>query len=349
MRMDRDTINRFSRLAFLCILGGVSIGTALFFAPDMFSLQDGRPGCDTPIHWRLGDVDSRFPLDRDAFLKTVIRAEALWEQPLGKNLFVYDPDASFVITTQYDDRQKMTYDTRNLEKKIDQYNRSAETLRDAYDTKRSAFERGQEALSHRMREFESDLFAYNADVSRANASGGASQEEYASLEKTRKKLEKEQTAINKESERLGKMAGDVNATAEKLNSQTASVQSNLIEYRRKYGEPQPFIQGLYESPLASITVYQFEGKDDLRLVLAHELGHALGIEEHVPDDQGAMMYAMMGGQDLENPSLTEGDIHAFKAACPAEPESGRDTLVRYLIETPLSELSPQAAIKAFRG
>ncbi|NTW89506.1 MAG: matrixin family metalloprotease [Candidatus Moranbacteria bacterium] len=347
--MDRDTINRFSRLAFLCILGGVSIGTALFFAPDMFSLQDGRPGCDTPIHWRLGDVDSRFPLDRDAFLRTVIRAEGLWEQPLGKELFVYDPDASFVITTFYDDRQKMTYDTRNLEKKIDQYNRSAETLRDAYDAKLSAFERDQEALSHRMREFESDLSAYNADVSRANASGGASPETYDALEKKRKKLEKERSAINKESERLGKMADEVNATAGKLNIQTASVQQNLTEYRRKYGEPKPFIQGLYEAPLTSITIYQFEGKDDLRLVLAHELGHALGIDEHVQDDQSAIMYAMIGGQDLENPTLTQGDEAAYETACPAEPESGRDALVRYLIETPFSELSPRAAAKAFRG
>jgi hypothetical protein len=348
MRMDRDTVNRFSRLTFLCVLGGVSIGTALFFAPDMFSLQDGRPGCDTPIRWRLGDVDSRYPLDRDAFLKTVIRAETLWEQTMGKELFVYDPGASFVVTTLYDDRQRMTYDTRTLEKKIDQYNAAADSLKSTYDLKRTMFEQDQASLARRIREFEKDLSAYNADVNQSNVSGGASQEEYASLEKTRKKLVKEQTAINKESERLGKMAGEVNAAAAKLNGQTASVQANLTEYRRKYGEPQPFIQGLYESPLSSITIYQFEGQDDLRLVLAHELGHALGIEEHVQDDQSALMYAMMGGQDLANPSLTEGDTNAFFAACPAEPESGRDALVRYLIETPLSELSPQGAFKAFR-
>jgi hypothetical protein len=337
--MDRDTINRFSRLAFLCALGGVSIGTASFFSPDTFSLRPGRPGCDTPIHWRLGEVDSRFPLDRNEFLASAIHAEAIWEQQIGKELFVYDPDASFVITTAYDERQKMTSDTRKLEQTIDRYNASAESLKTVYDSKKSVFERDQTALTRRVRTFENALSKYNTDVSRSNNTGGATQETYASLEKRKKKLEKEREAINGESDRLQKTAENINATAGKLNSQTITVQKNLDEYRRKYGEPQPFIQGLYESPLTSVTVYQFEGKDDLRLVLAHELGHALGIEEHVQDDQGALMYAMMGGQDLTNPSLAQGDIDAFEKACAAEPESARDALVRYLVMTPLGEVS----------
>lgn len=345
--MNRDILNASGRLVFLCILGSVSIGTAVFVSPRIFHLPEGRSGCDTPIHWRLGTVDSRFPIGRKEFLVTAIMSEAVWEKQIGKDLFVYDPDATFVVTTAFDERQKMTYDTRNLEQKIDRYNETAESLKDTYDDRKAAFERDQKVLQRRIDAFQNDLADYNGDVSRANGNGGASPETYASLEKRRKALETEQSAIGKESDRLGKVADAVNSVAGKLNAETANVKRNLSEYRQKYGEPQPFVQGLYESPLTSITVYQFEGTEDLRLVLAHEFGHALGIEEHVPDDEGAIMYAMMGGQDLRNPALTEGDLAAYETACASRPESWRDTFVRYLVETPLRDMDAGAIFRSF--
>ncbi|MEI6649861.1 MAG: matrixin family metalloprotease [Candidatus Moraniibacteriota bacterium] len=337
--MRPQPIQQIRRLFFLFALGFFSVGTALSVSSNIFHLPESRPGCDTPIYWKLGAVDSRFPLDRKAFLRTAMEAESVWERPLRKDLFVYDPTASFVVTTVFDDRQKMTYDKQSLDESIERYNETATALKGAYDGLRAGFERDKGALDLRIRTYEKDLASYNEDVRKANAAGGATPDKIASFEKRQNSLQGEQSAISKESERLSATANKINATTGTLNQKTDSVKKNLADFRSMYGEPQPFVEGLYESPLRSITVYQFENADDLRLVLAHEFGHALGIEEHVAEDQSSVMYPMMGGQDLNHPTLTEADIAAYEAACPIKTESPRDAYVRYLVTTPFSQMS----------
>lgn len=339
--MNTLSIVRIVRLSALLLFGVSAIATAYRFGPIVFSLPAARPGCDTPIRWRLGDTDSRFPLDRNAFLRTVFEAETVWERQIGKDLFVYDPtpDTALVVANLFDDRQAMTYETRDLEQDIDRYRKTAVDLKEDYSGLRTTFEKRKAALDKRIVAFERELNDYNRDVARVNDRGGADANTYEALEDRRSDIEKERIAIDQESDRVGALAEQVNDAAGTLNEATDAVRQNIADYRRTYGEPTPFIQGLYDSAGPSITVYQFEHGNDLRLVLAHEFGHALGIEEHVPDDQGALMYAMMGGQDLDNPTLSPGDIAAYEAACAAKPESKRDAIVRYLVSTPPHEFT----------
>ncbi|MEI7750114.1 MAG: matrixin family metalloprotease [Candidatus Moraniibacteriota bacterium] len=337
--MIPEHTRRMSRIIFLLFLGIVSTGTALFVAPNIFHLPEVRPGCDTPIYWSLGDVDPRFPVDRKTFLRTAIEAGLLWEKRIGKEVLVYDPKAPFVVTTVFDDRQKMAYATNDLQTTVNRYQKDAGTMKSTYDNLKAVFERDQSALNARIQAYQKALSAYNDDVSRANASGGVSQSVYDSLQKKRQVLEDEQSSVSTESARISKEADTLNATAGKLNTATATVRNDITQYRRTYGDSKPFIEGLYESPLHSITVYEFNGVNDLRLVLAHEFGHALGIADHVSDDPSAIMYAMMGGQDPNHPTLTEADINAYVAACPVKTISPRDAFVSYLVTAPLPQMT----------
>jgi predicted Zn-dependent protease len=62
-----------------------------------------------------------------------------------------------------------------------------------------------------------------------------------------------------------------------------------------------------------INIYQFHDESDLELVLAHELGHALGLN-HVENPE-SVMYYLMEKQNLENIQLTTQDLQAIKNVC----------------------------------
>ena len=77
-------------------------------------------------------------------------------------------------------------------------------------------------------------------------------------------------------------------------------------YNALYGEHRHFHKGEYDGK--DITIYQYRDLADLILILTHELGHALGLA-HVNDPK-AVMYEILGKQDLETLTLTSTDVCA---------------------------------------
>ncbi|WP_089942832.1 matrixin family metalloprotease [Candidatus Entotheonella palauensis] len=60
-------------------------------------------------------------------------------------------------------------------------------------------------------------------------------------------------------------------------------------------------------------IFQFHDMDDLLLVLAHEMGHALGLNHIEPPE--AIMHALMGSQNINDLAPTPADIEALQAMC----------------------------------
>ena len=65
-----------------------------------------------------------------------------------------------------------------------------------------------------------------------------------------------------------------------------------------------------------INIYQFQQKDDLKLTLAHELGHYLGFE-HVSDSK-AIMHYLIGDQDMKKLTLSPDDSEELSRVCKIE-------------------------------
>ena len=64
-----------------------------------------------------------------------------------------------------------------------------------------------------------------------------------------------------------------------------------------------------------IRIFHFESEEHLSLVIAHELGHAIGIE-HTGVEGSLMAEASVAGPDQEAPSLHPADLEMLRTVCP---------------------------------
>jgi predicted Zn-dependent protease len=103
----------------------------------------------------------------------------------------------------------------------------------------------------------------------------------------------------------------VKALAEKANAVAETHNRHVTTFNTLYGGPREFHKGEFSG--REITVFQFHDLRDLVLLLAHELGHALGIT-HV-DDPAAVMNAMAAAQVFEPLELSVADVAALQARC----------------------------------
>jgi hypothetical protein len=80
------------------------------------------------------------------------------------------------------------------------------------------------------------------------------------------------------------------------------------EYNQTFSGERKFTQGAYEWNQSgkTIQVFQFNSLDELKLVLAHEVGHALGLD-HV-ENPSSIMHYLMGNQKVYGLSLTEDNF-----------------------------------------
>lgn len=267
--------------------------------------------CEEPLAYSLGSFDARFGITEAEFLKEIARAEKVWEDALGRDLFVSAPDASFKINLIFDERQEQTLAGQKLDQSFSETKTVQGTLAEKNAASFVLYNKTLKEYDTSLAAFEKRLVQYNGEVEKWNKQGGAPEDEYKKLQDEAAKLAALQKQLEERRQKVNALAETVNQFSKEQVRVVDKYNSQVEGYVKRYGEPTDFDQGDYGG--TDIHIYQFDDRAHLRLVLAHELGHALGIG-HV-DDPLAIMYYLMEQQDPEALQLTRSDQSALSGVC----------------------------------
>ncbi len=279
--------------------------------------------CEEPIEYILGTFDSQFDISKYYFLNALVDAEAIWEEPVGLDLFSYvsmdfidsadaEPDI-LKINLIYDYRQEATSKLASLGIVVENNRASYEMLKVKFSTLNKEHNEMTDIFNRRIAIFNQNNKVFNQDVIFWNKKGGAPQKEYNILGKQRLILEKESRELIILQNRLNNMADEINALVVVLNRLVESLNLSVEKYNTvNISRGESFEEGIYftDGINRAINIYEFSSEEKLVRVLAHELGHALGLE-HV-EDGGAIMYKYNQENSLV---LNESDLVELKILC----------------------------------
>jgi hypothetical protein len=266
--------------------------------------------CPTPLEYSLGSIDERFNMTKDEARIVISEAESVWENATGRNLFSYSDDGKLTVNFLFDDRQQFINAEGVLKQKLDATENISDALKTTHADLVSEYEKLKETYTTEAKKYEQKLLAYNTEVEKYNKQGGAPQDVYASLEKQKRALDKEQSSLNALSSQLNRLVVQINNIGEKGNSIIATYNNGVTAFNKTYGEPREFTQGDYSNN--TVKIYTFKDKEELKLVLVHELGHALSLD-HVEGNESAMYYLI--GKQPQELVLSDADLQEFGRIC----------------------------------
>jgi len=311
--MSQKIVKTILVLAGICLFGYVFYIT---FAGEWLRLYDRYFPCQRPVVYSLGSFDTQFGISQEDFLEAVSEAEMIWEEPIGEELFVYKADPvidSLKVNLIYDYRQAVTSKLHNIELAVSNTRASYDALKAKYESMQKTYSGKKAEYQSRIEDFRDRQNKYNQEVSYWNKQGGAPSDIYEELKKEGEALKREQRAIQELENETNTLADDINSLVVVINKLAATLNINARELDT-IGEErgEEFTQGEYKSDQdgEEINIYEFSTKEKLRRLLAHELGHALGLD-HVEDVE-AIMYRLNEG--VSN-VLTNDDLAALKAHC----------------------------------
>lgn len=234
--------------------------------------------CEAPITYTLGRFDPGFDISKKEFIASMTSATSLWSKGAGKSLFTYSEHGALTINLIFDTRQAATVDNKLIGVEIQNTKDAADALEVKYEALKVTFNTLKDEYATSLESFNTRQKEYGDTVLMWNGKGGAPQYEYDKLNKTRTDLETESKVLTEKREVIVSMLKEINDLITKHNDLIIFANSNVA---RSNSQPhKKFTEGQYNPNTNTINIYQFT--DDIRLyrVLAHEFGHALGVNHN---------------------------------------------------------------------
>jgi hypothetical protein len=274
----------FGFLFFLVFISAVGMNLYLFRSEVSKILSYSE--CDTPITYKLGNLDPKFSLTEQKVTNDLKDAAEIWGSAYGKPLFVNSPSAALTVNFVYDERSQLNANINKLGGQLDEKGVTLKQQSAQFDTDVAAFEK--------------KLADYNAEVARINQSGGAKSDVY-------NRLVAEGTQLRAESASLNARAKQLNLAATNFNSNVANFNQDITQFNEVLAQKPE--EGLYNSGDQTITIYFADNPQELIHTLVHEFGHARGMQ-HTTDPK-----SLMFKYDTSYLSVTTEDKNQLTEVC----------------------------------
>lgn len=269
--------------------------------------------CPVPLSYRLGEIDSRFLIEPEAVATVLAEAAAVWEDGTGRVLFREDPGARLTVNLIFDERQQLARTQEEWQVRLDQEEARYQVILAEVEGLAAAYEAAQARYETERTVYENALAAYNTEVDRYNQEGGAPESEFSRLQAEQTSLNARARALSQREQELNQQIRDINRRGEAANALITTYNAEVEEYNALFGSRDTFTQG--EFGREQISIYKFSDEAELRRVLAHELGHALGIG-HVAGEESVMYHLLT--ESAGPAALSATDLAAFTAVCGEE-------------------------------
>lgn len=310
------------------------------YTPDILSTRT-EPYCivDT-IKYDIGTFDPAFGISRESFALAIIEAEKIWESAVESDIFI--PSLSgerMKINLIFDDRQAKTFalrqrlaGVRSAEEQYritnNEYQRliqQATPMSQEISVLQNAYSLKRDILATEVRAHNERVKIYDNEVVYWNNRGGAPPSKYEQLMRERDEMNiihQQIQAKQRELKTLGdnlnnktvvynELVGQINTIAGILNRLADSLNHDIGLHNRLVHDRGEFITGSYTSNGEEIiNIYQFYDHRELVIIIAHELGHALGLSHAF--QKNSIMYSMVANQELK---LSDEDRILLQRIC----------------------------------
>jgi hypothetical protein len=220
--------------------------------------------CDFPVQYHIGSIDPRFGLSSTDVVSDIQEAINIWDNAEGKNLFVNKPDG-LAINFVYDTRQAL--------------NSQIDSLKTQLDEEKNNLDPKIQEFNQRSATFKQNVAKLNQEIAYWNSQGGAPPDEY-------KKLTDERDALQQEAQELNVLARQLNQTTQNFNAQVGALNQTVDTFNESLKlKPE---EGLYVPRENKIDIYFNVNHTETVHTLAHELGHALGMDHN--NNKDSIMY-----------------------------------------------------------
>lgn len=264
------------------------------------------PPCTEALSYAIARYDDRFAISEAEFDDALADAATLWNEAAGRQVLVDKAPPEVPVFLVYGEVQAVNAlgaDIDTDQAVYEEQKRQVEALKREYQAARRAFERMRAS-------FEERNARYAEAVAYWNARGGAPSAQYEELQREQDELSADQDALNSQVALLNALADQLNEKVAQLNALARNLNQEVARYNRNAGED--FDQGKYihDATGARIEIYGFTDGTELRRVLAHEFGHALGLGH--TENPDSIMYSYNIGEEFE---LSAEDVAELRKVC----------------------------------